>query len=182
MSEPEPSDAELAERAARGEESARSQLVRRHTPALRRLVRRFVREADAEDVAQKALLRALSRMDELRDASSFRSWLYTIAQNLAKNHVRDHDRRETREVLEADLVTHALGTAKLVAREAKERVMAEIARLPDKQRRAIELRLFEGLSFKEIGERIDSSEDAAKANYHHAVKRLRAVVEAVEGE
>lgn len=177
MSEPEPSDAELAERAARGDEEARSLLVRRHTPALRRLVRRFVREADAEDVAQRALVKALARLSELRDATSFRSWLYTIAQNLAKNHVRDHDRRETREVLESDLVTNALGTTKLVAREAKARVMAEIERLPDKQRRAIELRLFEGLSFKEIGERIDSSEDAAKANYHHGVKRLRAVVE-----
>lgn len=169
----EPDDEELVALARRGDAKAKDALARRHGTSLRRLVRRWVSEADAEDVAQRAIVRALERIDEVRSDASFRAWLYTIAQNLAKNHARDHGRRETREVMDVDLVTNALGTAKLVAREARDTVLAEIARLPDKQRGAVELRLFEGLSFKEIGERLGCSEDSAKVNFHHALRRLR---------
>jgi len=48
-----------------------------------------------------------------------------------------------------------------------------VAELPDKQRRAVTLRIDEGLSFKEIGEVIGSSEGAARVNYHHGIRRLR---------
>jgi len=175
MAEPpeERQDEELVGLVRKGDARAKDTLARRHGPALRRLVRRWVNEADAEDVAQRALVRAFERLGEMRSDASFRAWLYTIATNLAKNHVRDRGRHETRELVEVDLVTDALGTAKLVAREARDRVLAEIGRLPEKQRAAVELRLFEGLSFREVGERIGCSEDSAKVNYHHALKRLR---------
>jgi RNA polymerase sigma-70 factor (ECF subfamily) len=45
--------------------------------------------------------------------------------------------------------------------------------LPDKQRQALSLRIFEGLSFREIGEVIGSSEGAARVNYHHGIRKLR---------
>ncbi len=48
-----------------------------------------------------------------------------------------------------------------------------LARLPEKQRMAVSLRVDEGLSFREIGDVIGSSEGAARVNYFHGIRRLR---------
>ena len=53
------------------------------------------------------------------------------------------------------------------------RVREALADLPEKQRLSVSLRIFEGLSFREIGETIDSSEGSARVNYHHGIQRLR---------
>ena len=50
---------------------------------------------------------------------------------------------------------------------------ALLAKLPEKQRMAVQLRVDEGLSFREVGELIDSSEGAARVNYHHGIRKLR---------
>ena len=53
------------------------------------------------------------------------------------------------------------------------RVRAVLADLPEKQRLSVSLRIFEGLSFREIGETIGSTEGSARVNYHHGIQRLR---------
>jgi RNA polymerase sigma-70 factor (ECF subfamily) len=169
----EDDDDRLAERAQRGNAAAREELARRHVPVLRRLVRRYVREDDAEDVAHKAMMRALDKLESFRGDSSFRSWLHRVAINVALNHARDTKRERACEIDEADLITNTLGTQRLVAREAKARLIGLVEALPEKQREAVRLRLFADLSFAEIGEHLGISEDAAKVNFHHALKRLR---------
>jgi len=166
-------DERLAARAQNGEAAAREALAKRHVPVLRRLVRRYVREDDAEDVAHKAMMRGLDKLESFRGESSFRSWLHRVAINVALNHARDTKRERASEIDEADLITNTLGTQRLVAREAKARLVGLVEALPEKQREAVRLRLFADLSFAEIGEQIGISEDAAKVNFHHALKRLR---------
>ena len=61
----------------------------------------------------------------------------------------------------------------IVLRTEVARVRALLACLPEKQRLAVQLRVDEGLSFREIGGVIDSSEGAARVNYHHGIRRLR---------
>ena len=56
-------------------------------------------------------------------------------------------------------------------------MMALLEHLPEKQRQAVTLRIYEGLSFKEVGAIIGSSEGAARVNYHHGIKRLREMLE-----
>ena len=53
------------------------------------------------------------------------------------------------------------------------RVQALLDQLPDKQRQAVTLRVFEGMSFKEVGAVIGSTEGAARVNFHHGIRRLR---------
>ena len=55
--------------------------------------------------------------------------------------------------------------------------LAQLEHLPEKQRQAVTLRIFEGLSFREIGALIGSSEGAARVNYHHGIRRLREMME-----
>jgi RNA polymerase sigma-70 factor (ECF subfamily) len=64
----------------------------------------------------------------------------------------------------------------MIARDsARAREMLE--RLPEKQRLSVSLRVDEGLSFREIGEIIGSSEGAARVNYFHGIRRLRELME-----
>lgn len=155
----------------------REELARRQLPLVARLVRRYVSEHDAEDVAQRAVMRALDKLDTFRGESSFRSWVHRIAVNVALNHVRDHRREQAQPVDEADLITNTLGTARLVAREARVRLLDAVSELPPKQRLSVELRLFQELSFADVATRMGVTEDSAKANFHHALKRLRAALE-----
>lgn len=173
-----PSDeAALIAQARTGDREARGELAKRQLPLVVRLVRRYVSEADAEDVAQRAVMRALEKLDTFRGDSSFRSWVHRIAVNTALNHVRDHKREAPQAIDEADLITNTLGTARLVAREAKVKLLAAVQELPPKQKSAVEMRLFQELSFAEVATEMGITEDSAKANYHHAMKRLRAVLE-----
>ena len=61
----------------------------------------------------------------------------------------------------------------VVVRAEARRARALVDDLPEKQRMAVTLRIDEGLSFREIGALIGSSEGAARVNYHHGIRRLR---------
>ncbi|XXY45036.1 sigma-70 family RNA polymerase sigma factor [Sorangium sp. So ce269] len=60
--------------------------------------------------------------------------------------------------------------------DAGEQPCRRLTELPPKQRLAVELRLFHELSFQEIAALADCSEDSAKANFHHGIKRLRGLI------
>ena len=66
--------------------------------------------------------------------------------------------------------------AAIVAQEAG-RAREMLEQLPEKQRMSVSLRIEEGLSFREIGEVIGSSEGAARVNYFHGIRRLRELME-----
>lgn len=141
------------------------------------LVRRYVTvEEDAKDIAQPTFVRVLERIDSFRAESRFRTWLYRIAVNLALDHVRGEKHARSIPIEDDVAFTNSLGTDKLVAAEVWRKVSARLAELPPRQRLVVELRVFHDLSFEEIGAIVDSTEDAAKMNYHHGVKRLRSIL------
>lgn len=170
-------DDALVARIRGGDARAREELARAHLPLLARLVRRYVSAPDAEDVAQRAMVQALERIESFRGESTFRAWLHRIAVNAAISHARRAKREIAAEIDEADLITNTLGTQRLVAREAKQRLLAALRELPEKQRRSVELRLFSEMTFAEVGAELGISEDSAKMNFHHAMKRLRAEID-----
>jgi RNA polymerase sigma-70 factor (ECF subfamily) len=146
-----------------------------HQEAITRLCLRYVRRhEDAEDVAQRVFLNAYEKLHSFRRESTFRTWIHRIAVNLALNHVR-HAAHEApiAELDDLPTFTNALETSRLVAAEVWNRAAARIAELPPKQRLVVELRLFHELSFGEIAVLADCSEESAKVNFHHGVKRLR---------
>src|SRR5439155_2265701 len=82
-------DAELLEAFRAGDARAFEALVRRYERPVLAIARRFARDADdAEDLAQRAFINASERAGGWR-GGSFKSWLFRIVVNLAKNHVRD---------------------------------------------------------------------------------------------
>ena len=175
-------DRELADRFQAGERGAFDQLVRRHQRPLYRIVRRYVRsDADAADVSQQAFVRAFRGLGTFRGAATVRSWLYRIGINCALSWLRDHRREQPTEIAEDALVADNPAPARLLEGEQSARLRAVIAQLPPKQKLVLELRVFDDLSFKEVAELAECSENTAKVNFHYAVKRLRELLSTGEG-
>ncbi|HXU82592.1 MAG TPA: sigma-70 family RNA polymerase sigma factor [Polyangia bacterium] len=174
----EPTDAHLVERARAGSRPSFEALVRRYQRPLYFLCLRYVRDHDAaSDLAQRTLIKALEKMDELRDPGIFKSWLFRIGANLALNHLRDNARfveEQAPSGPDEPLLPEA--EAQLEAAEDAAALRRAVAELPTKQRMTLELRVFEELSFRDIAESLETTEGAAKVNFHYAVRRLRALL------
>jgi RNA polymerase sigma-70 factor (ECF subfamily) len=170
-------DLALVQRFRAGERRAFEELVRRHQRAIWRVARRYLRnDADASDVAQQTFVRAYRALEGFRGAASVRSWLYRIAINLSLNHMRDHAREQPAEIPEGSLTQKATGPQRILASEEAAQLRAAVAELPPKQRMVLELRVFDELSFREVAELADCTENAAKVNFHYAVKRLKEIL------
>jgi RNA polymerase sigma-70 factor, ECF subfamily len=170
-------DRELTERFQGGDRAAFDQIVRRHQKGVWHLVKRYVkRDADASDVTQLAFVRAFRGLGTFRGAASVRSWLYRIAINCALSWLRDHRREEPTEIPDDALTDANPAPARLMGGQDGARLRTAIAQLPPKQKLVLELRVFDDLSFKEVAELADCSENTAKVNFHYAVKRLRDIL------
>jgi len=181
-------DEELVRRAQRGDRAALDRLVRRHQRALFALCLRYVRDADeAADLVQRSFVRAMGKLAELRDAGVFRSWILRIGAHLALNHIRDHARFVADDgEIEAGtgderVMSASAALDRLEAAETAQALRGAVATLPTKQRMTLELRIYEDLPFRDIGEVLGISEGAAKVNFHYAVRKLRATMAPADG-
>ena len=170
-------DRDLAARFRNGDRDAFDTLVRRHQKGVWRMVRRYVRnDADAADVTQQAFVRAFRGLGGFRGTATVRSWLYRIAINCSLSWLRDHKREQPAEIAEDVLVEGHAAPGKIADGQDNARLRAAIEKLPPKQKMVLELRVFDDLSFKEVAELADCTENTAKVNFHYAVKRLRDIL------
>jgi RNA polymerase sigma-70 factor (ECF subfamily) len=173
-------DAQVVARAVAGDRAAFEALVRKYQRSIYFLALRHVRDPDdAKELVQRAFIKTFQALPQFRGASQFRTWLYRIAINLSLNHMRDHA-KFVRDVALEEPDPHPAVDDDLVAATDARRLRELVARLPRKQRLAVELHAFEELPFREVGEILGTSEGAAKVNYHYGVKRLREWLGATE--
>lgn len=173
-------DPELVDRGRSGDESALDALVRRHHGAAYRTALAVTKNEDtAQDVVQDAFLKAFRALNGFRGDASFRTWLLTITANEARGAVRKSTRlRETAMDEVGPVRSDDMDPAeRTVVSDESDRARAMLETLPEKQRMSIALRVDEGLSFREIGEVIGSSEGAARVNYFHGIRRLRELMQ-----
>lgn len=166
-------DRELVAEVLNGRRAAFSCLVRKHQRALLRLSLKFTKDLPtAEDVVQEAFMKAFERIATFEGRASFRSWLYQIAVNTAKNKLRA--RRDGHVNVESVFLSiGAVAETKLEKEALSLLLQKHIDELPFRQRTALVLRIYEDLSFKEIAEIMECPYDTAKANYRHALLKLR---------
>lgn len=166
----------LVQLALRGDQRALGALVDRHQGAVYRTAVSIVSDPDlAQDVTQDTFLKAIRALDGFRGDASFRTWLLTIAANTARGVLRRSGRRAEVDLdAIAPVASDDADPAQNVALvDEARRARGLLARLPEKQRLSVQLRVDEGLSFREIGDVIGSSEGAARVNYFHGIRRLR---------
>mgnify|MGYP001292911730 CR=1 FL=1 len=157
-------DWQLVERVQRGDKRAFDLLVAKYQRKLFRLLSRMIRDqAEIEDVAQEAFIKAYRALPNFRGESAFYTWLYRIAINTAKNFLVAQGRRAPTQT-EADiedaenfddgesLRTEDTPDRMLLTKQVAEAVNRAIEALPEDLRTAIVLRELEGLSYEEIAE------------------------------
>ena len=170
-------DLELVSEVKRGSQAAFSELVKRHQKGLFRLVWRVTRDQSlAEDVVQEAFVKAYQKINLFEERSSFKSWLYRIGINTAHNTLRSRKNDQV-SIDDISISGQAESEKVLVYRDLQELVAKEMGNLPERQKTALQLRIFEDMSFQEIAEIMECPYDTAKANYRHGLMKMKAALE-----
>lgn len=186
---------DLVRRATEGDRESFAVLVRRHQPEIFRFFRRSCRtDEDARDQCQLAFLRAYRSLAGFEGRASFRTWLFRIATNLARNYHRDRARKpavsltmdseggsgttgeSTTGMGSCERAVPAKETSvpeQLARHEVRAQLRQAVEQLPTRQRAVVIWRIYHDLSFAEIAEVEEITANNAKVSYCHAVKKLR---------
>jgi RNA polymerase sigma-70 factor, ECF subfamily len=170
-------DLQLIDEVRGGQRASFSELVKRHQRGLLRLSMRFMKDLDiSQDVVQEAFIKAFEKLHLFEGRASFKSWLYQIAVNTARNKLRE-SRYDYSNIDDVQLSVSATAEKGLVHSAVSEIIQEQVDRLPFKQKTALVLRVYEDMSFAEIAEVMECPYDTAKANYRHALMKLREAFE-----
>jgi RNA polymerase sigma-70 factor (ECF subfamily) len=174
------SDWELVQKCQAGEMDAFQELVSRYHQKIYVVLAGLLRNReDALEVAQEAFFRAYRKIKSFQGGSSFYTWLYRIAVNMAIDSQRRQKRnpldfRETMDGLFEEQNEVARDPFSDVHdRELREKLLSAINDLTPEHRAVIILRAVEGLSYKDIGEILGCSEGTVMSRLHYARKRLQ---------
>ncbi|TNE87476.1 MAG: sigma-70 family RNA polymerase sigma factor [Deltaproteobacteria bacterium] len=178
-------DAEMVLAVREGDTTAFRGLVEKYQGRVYSMLYGMLRNReDARDITQDAFVKAFHNLDSFRLESSFYTWLYRIAMNLAIDLVRKRKRRQTssyeEEIATRDgdgeiaEVHHEDGPSRTLQRKRLyKRIMDAVDTLPDDQKQAILLRELEGLSYKEIADIMGIPEGTVMSRLFYARKKLQ---------
>jgi RNA polymerase sigma-70 factor, ECF subfamily len=182
------SDMELIREAQAGSRAAFESLVRQYEQQVLRLALHLTgSESDAEDVYQEAFLKAFRYIGNFRFECSFYTWIYRIVTNLCLDQMRRRKtRREDRSVVvnhsgeEMDLLA-TVSDDRAYSNPARElerkllgkRIQAALEKLTPRERMVFELKHYQGLRLRVIGEILNTTEETAKNTLFRATKKLR---------
>ncbi len=177
------SEAELVERAKRGDQDAYGDLVHAYQGiAFRTAYLLTGSSADAEDAAQDAFVKAFYALGRFRQGAELRPWLLRIVANEARNRRRSSGRR-TNLALRAAADPLSGGAApspeaNLLAGEQQAELLAAVNELPEEQREVIACRFFLELTEEETAETLSLRKGTVKSRLSRGLARLRAQLEA----
>ena len=150
-----------------------AELVNAHAREIHAFLWRLLRDqSDSEDCLQSVFLNAFRAYGRMPVGANYRAWLYKIASNQARTLLK----RRARDPIELadDLASPVPSVENQTERRQRLReVTRAVARLPYKQRAALMLSKYQGLSYAEIGEILGTRPEAARANAYQALRKLR---------
>ena len=184
-------DSELIRAAQRGDRAAFEVLVRQYDQAVLRLAYHMTRsEQDAQDIYQEAFLKAYRNIGSFRFECSFYTWIYRIVTNLCLDHLRKRQVRkedsgvitdsegESFDMLDqvADVRSGASPEKDLMRRELGSRIAKALEKLTPRERMVFEMKHYQGLKLRTIGEILNTTEETAKNTLFRGTQKLRAAL------
>jgi RNA polymerase sigma-70 factor (ECF subfamily) len=181
-------DDEFIREAQRGERTAFDSLVRRYDQSVLRLALHMLgNEQDAQDVHQEAFIKAYRHLGNFRFECSFYTWLYRIVTNLCLDQLRRRKsrREDPATVLDAsgdemDLMANVPDNRAMAnpGRELERKAMGEsisdaLNQLTPRERTVFELKHYQGLKLRTIGDMLNTTEETAKNTLFRATRKLR---------
>ena len=180
----------LIRAAQRGDAEAFEQLVRSYDQSVLRMALNLLHsQEDARDIYQEAFLRVYRKLPQFRFDCSFSTWLYRIVANLCLDQLRKRKVRKE----EAPAVTTASGEMdrfqfvpeqradvdpqrQLLSTELNSRINSILETLTPRERLVFEMRHFQGMRLRAIGESLGVTEEAAKNCLFRATQKMRAAL------
>ncbi len=181
-------DTLLVREAQRGNRAAFEELVRHYDQAVLRLAMHLTgSEHEAQDIYQDAFLKAYKSVGNFRFECSFYTWIYRIVTNLCLDHLRKKQVRKE----DAPVAVDARGEAydvlaqvpdgrsganperDLMRRELGKRINRALDKLTPRERMVFELKHYQGLKLRTVGEILNTTEETAKNTLFRATQKLR---------
>ena len=176
-------DRTLIQATLEGNQQSFAQLIQKHQPSIFLMVHRHLRQREeAEDVVQQVFLKAFQHLGNFRGESKFYTWLYTIALNLVRNHVRQ---RKIRRMDSLDMSAtddnsrhpqwpdNSPSPEEIAHHRSElERVRVAVESLTDEHRSIFTLHYFQHLSLQEVAARIGRPVGTVKVYLHRARKMV----------
>jgi RNA polymerase sigma-70 factor, ECF subfamily len=138
------------------------------------ILKRIPDEHNAEDILQEVFLKIHARIDTLRDEEKLQSWMYRIASNVIADYYRQH--KATVALSEALLLPEEPVVDDDVVKDLLPSVRTMVDNLPDEYRQALLLTEYEGLTQRELAERLGLSLSGAKSRVQRAREKLKAML------
>lgn len=167
-------DVDLVKGVLEGNQGFYNELVKRHQKLMMKVAFRVVKdEQTAADIVQEAFIKAYQKLNTFAGRASFRSWLYQITLNTARNKIRGAKEYVSPDDFNWEVPVESKAEEHVFGQAFHEHLVTEVDKLPERQQMALRLRVFDDLSFREIADIMKCPYDTAKANYRHALLKLR---------
>jgi len=151
------------------DEDAFNKLIMKYQKSIYYMAIRMLKNHDdALDIVQNTFIKGFLGINKFNGKSSFKTWLFKIALNLCRNHLRDNKNRRVKNIndkLERNYI-----------QDSEDCIKPLLDKLPEKQRITLILKVYQGFSYKEISQIMKVSVGTAKANYSHAINNLRSLI------
>ena len=172
------SDKELVDLAMGGDERAFENLIQRHYLSVYGLSYKWCRvKEDAEEIAQEVFIKVTRKLNTFNRESSFKTWLYRVTINTAKDFSRKNSTRRSYESAFAREQTDGNPGSSPPESFKADQLYDTIDKLPDKQKASLMLVMAEGLSHKEAAKVLRCPETTVSWRIHQARKKLKKIAE-----
>lgn len=181
-------DCFLVREVQRGNQAAFEQLVHAHDQTVLRLAFRLTgSHSDAQDIYQEVFLKVYKKLSGFRFECSFSTWIYRIVSNLCLDHLRKSRSRRESSAIEVSADGKELNwlnqasderpahnpERQLMRRELSAHISCALRNLTPRERMVFELKHFEGLKLRTVGEILNTSEASIKTTLYRATQKLR---------
>ena len=186
MNAPEPSW--LVSECIAGNQAAIEMLVRQYETGVFKLALSIVGdEADASEITQETFIAALRSIQTYQEKKTFKAWLYTIALNLSRSHLRKRKvierlRTTLGSIFQVETQKQISPENDLIRTEKEAAIWNELNQLDERHRIVVVLRYFHELPISEISEILSVNEGTIHSRLHTARERLREALQSLHGE